>query len=394
MAGQRVTTIGSSTAVDLTAFDRPTNLGSIVPVQTGSISLTQNQVAEAEQMLAGLDFATLPAGRVVQLGFEAEQALQKTLDGFLTRLDKKTASKVFALFDRLEQGVKEANLPEVLEKIQAGDKPSFLAKLGGRFRGKKAEEVAREMYNEVRDLIAGRTKNLSAEMLKLEKDLHTEMQMLLSELEALDQLKQSYRDHFSNFAVSAAVAQAFLQKAKAYVAEEAIRVSQAPDAQAQAQLQELQNKLQMLESRALALEGTYTRLPADQMVIQQIEQAGVATLQETATTAAARFASIKMTLLALHGAFAVKGVQQLASKQAALDHQLTTVRGTLMKDVVQTAATAPGDNRLAQAQQIEKIIAETREIRVLVEASRQVNEEKFDQAREKFRAARAQLSTL
>ncbi|MDN5750920.1 MAG: HAD family hydrolase, partial [Pseudonocardia sp.] len=57
---------------------------------------------------------------------------------------------------------------------------------------------------------------------------------------------------------------------------------------AQARVRELQDKLRLLESRALALEGTYTRLPADQMVIQQIEQAGVATLQETATTVASR----------------------------------------------------------------------------------------------------------
>ncbi|MGT2467579.1 hypothetical protein ACVOMV_25975 (plasmid) [Mesorhizobium atlanticum] len=75
---------------------------------------------------------------------------------------------------------------------------------------------------------------------------------------------------------------------------------------AQARVQELRDKLRLLESRALALEGTYTRLPADQMVIQQIEQAGITTLQETATTVAARFASIKMTLLSIHGAFAVK----------------------------------------------------------------------------------------
>ena len=101
------------------------------------------------------------------------------------------------------------------------------------------------------------------------------------------------------------------------------------DPVAQARLAELRDKLRLLESRALALEGTYTRLPADQMVIQQIEQAGIATLQETATTVASRFASIKMTLLSIQGAFAVRSVQQLAGRQAKLDQQLTDANAAL-----------------------------------------------------------------
>ena len=152
--------------------------------------------------------------------------------------------------------------------------------------------------------------------------------------------------------------------------------------------------LQLLESRALALEGVYTRLPADQLVIQQIEQAGVATLQETATTIASRFASIKMTLLSIHGAFAVKSVQQLGERQARMDEQLTKLRGAALKDVAVAAARAPGDNRLAQAQQIEAIIVSTREIHELVEAARSETEEKFETARQKFAQARSELAAL
>ena len=157
---------------------------------------------------------------------------------------------------------------------------------------------------------------------------------------------------------------------------------------------ELKDKLRLLESRALALEGTYTRLPADQLVIQQIEQAGIATLQETATTVASRFASIKMTLLSIQGAFAVKSVQQLAGRQARLDKQLTELRGRSLKDVAVSAAQAPGDNRLAHAEQIEQIIATTNEIHGLVAAARKTTEEKFEQARQKFAAARQELATL
>jgi hypothetical protein len=362
-------------------------------VDTGAIVLSSEQIPQAEQALAGLDFATLPPGDVIKIGLDAEQALQRTLDGFLARLDKNTAAKVFALFGQLEQGVEDAKLPKILAKLQNGGKPGFFGSLLGRFRGKRADEVAAEMLAQIGDLISGRTKTLADRMMRLETDLSGEMQKLFAELQNLDILKKSYGVHFGNFTVAAAVSRAFLAKAQAVVAAEEVTVN-ATDPVAASRLIEWKDKLRLLESRALALEGTYTRLPADHLVIQQIEQAGVATLQETATTIASRFASIKMTLLSIHGAFAVKNVQQLASRQAKLDAQLTELRGRALKDVAVAAARAPGENRLAQAQQIEHIIATTNEIHGLVAAAKKTTEEQFSQAREKFAAARAELAML
>ena len=246
---------------------------------------------------------------------------------------------------------------------------------------------------EVGDLISSRTRTLADEMGRLEGELSKEMKTLFGELQALESLKQSYGTHFAGFTVDAAVARAFLEKARQVVAQETAAAAPA-DMTAQARLRELQDKLRLLESRALALEGTYTRLPADQMVIQQIEAAGIATLQETATTVSSRFASIKMTLLALHGAFAVKSVQQIAQRQARLDQQLTQLRGQATKDVAVAAAKAPGDNRVAQAQQIATIIAQTREIHELVETAKQETEAKFETARQMFEQSRAELVAL
>jgi HPt (histidine-containing phosphotransfer) domain-containing protein len=160
------------------------------------------------------------------------------------------------------------------------------------------------------------------------------------------------------------------------------------------ELAEFEGKLQLLESRALALEGVYCRLPADQLVIQQIEQAGVATLQETATTAASRFANIKMTLLTLHGALAVKGVQRLSLASAQLDKQLTEMRGVLMRDVVQAASNAPAENRLAQVEQLRTVIAETKAINDIVQKAKFETKTKFETARIAFTAARQELATI
>ena len=384
------TIIGSTPPLD-TAVARAAT--SMLPIDTGAIVLTPAQTATAVEGLANLDFATMRSSEIVKIGLDAEQALQRTLDGFLARLDRNTAAQVFALFGRLEKGVEDANLPEILEKVQNGEKPGIIGSLLARLRGKRPEQLAEELLAAIGALITGRTKTLADQMTKLEGELSTEMQKLFGELQALDGLKNSYRVHFDEFTVAAGLARALLDKARKKVEEEEAALNPS-DPVAQSRMLELKNKLGLLESRALALEGTYTRLPADQMVIQQIEQAGIATLQETATTVASRFASIKMTLLSIHGAFAVKSVQQMAGRQAKLDRQLTELRGRALKDVAVTAALAPGENRVAQAQQIERIIASTKEIHELVAAAKRTTSENFELARQKFLTARQDLVAL
>lgn len=383
---------------------KPTIIGSVVrpaepppspsaAISTGAIVLSEAQLPMAERALSALDFAGMAPGDIVQIGFKAEQALQRTLDGFLARIDRKTAAKVFDLFGRLQRGVDDANLPEILERLQQGEQPSFFASLVHKVTRQTPEEIRRRFMDEVGELVTGRTRTLADEMQRLEAELTREMAALFDELRTLDALKRAYRTHFDEFTVDAAVARALLERARGDVAQQRAALD-ASDVVGRTRLQDLENKLQLLESRALALEGVYTRLPADQLVIQQIEQAGVATLQETATTIAARFASIKMTLLSIHGAFAVTSVQQLSERQARMDEQLTKLRGMALKDVAVTAAKAPGDNRLSQAHQIESVIASTRETHDLVQAARQETEQKFEAARQRFAQARAELATL
>ena len=155
------------------------------PLDTGAIVLRPEQVPRAEQALAALDFAAIPSGDIIKIGLGAEQALQKTLDGFLARLDKKTASKLFDLFGRLEKGVDDAKLPEILEKIQQGEEPGFFAGLFAKVSGRKPEEAFSGFMQEVGDLISSRTRTLADEMGRLEGELSKEMKTLFGELQAL-----------------------------------------------------------------------------------------------------------------------------------------------------------------------------------------------------------------
>lgn len=358
-----------------------------------AISLRPDQLAKAEEQLGKLNFNTIAPAEIALIGHEAEAVLTQTLDGFLTGIERARNPQLFALFDRLQTGVTDAKLPDLLKQIQSG-KLGIKARMRGLFSKKALADAAHEAYVTTCDLVSGRTNTLSGVMKGLEAELSTALSTLLAELKAFDGLQSTYRTHIDDFAVAAAVTQAFLGKARLEIERDRAQLVGSTDPLALSDLEQKEHKLQLLESRALALEGVYSRLPADRLVIQQIQAAGVQTLQETANTATTRFSSIKTTLIALHGALQVKGVQQLTAKHAALDAQLGEIRGQLMRDVVTTAANAPGDNRLQQATELQKLITITGEIQSLVTSARESNKTKFETARAMFADARLTLTQL
>jgi hypothetical protein len=366
---------------------------SAVPFSGGTIVISEEQLKPAGQMLASLNILTMHGQEIVLLGSEAEAGLNTTLDGFLAKLDKNTAASVFALFDRLQKEVKDADLEGIIEEAQKA-KPSLGNRLIGRLNGKSPATLLQETLEKVRVRLSGKTKDLSEELARLQAELQDEVTRLIAELQNVEQLKQAYRVHWQNFALIAAVAEAFVAKATQQVAERKQALSGNTSLEARSEIEELDIKLQFLQSRALALEGVYTRLPADQQVIRDIQVAGVSTLGETLTTASSRFASIKMTLLSVNSALRVKSLQNLSSSAASLDQTLIRARGQIVRDASVTAAVAPGENRLAQVAQIEGIIRETEEIHQAVSLARAETQKKFAEAKGRFQKARAVLAEL
>jgi hypothetical protein len=137
-----------------------------------------------------------------------------------------------------------------------------------------------------------------------------------------------------------------------------------------------------------------TKLPSDQLKIRQLQNAGVQTLMETATTAASRFASIKMTLISINGALIVQGVQRLSLAGRSLDEALQGIDRKLVNEVVTSASSAPGDNRLAQAQQLQQVVADTKALQLIIDQARVKNTAQFEQARQIYTQARADMQQL
>jgi len=337
--------------------------------------------------LVGRSLAGTSLLDIAKLGSEAEVALHRTLGGFLDKIEKGEQPKIFTLVSRLGEAVDAQRLPALADEI-LNAKPSFMERLAGMFSKKALAKAMQRAFEEIRLRAAGKTMTLNDVLKAMETELADEQRRLEGELRTQEQLKESYREHFRQFGVVVAFMLAWLAQSRDEVQHAAAQGADATE------LRALNEKLQALESRTLALEGTLTRLPADQLTIRMLENAGIATLQETMTTASSRFASIKMTLLTIHGTLVTQGVQRLAEQGAALDANLLAVRSALMKDVVDKAANAPGDNRLAQAEGLKKIVADTKELVAIVDRAAENNQKKFQAAREITAQARRELAEL
>lgn len=378
-----VTEVPVTTAQD--AYASLSNMSLVLPANF-PIALEAAQTSALQARVNAFDFVAMPMAQIATLGHSAEMALNKSLDGFLSRLDKTDAPRIFRLVEGLNQAVDEEKLPELANRILEA-KPTLGERILGLFSKKALMKAMDRAYEDIRRVASGKTRKLSDVIAEQEALLRTEMGKVNEELRQMDLLKARYRESFVDFALETAAINNQLAKARV----QAQPLLEGQDTQLRI---ETQDKLQALESRALALEGMMSRLPADQLVTSQLQNAGVATLQELATTVSSRFASIKMTLLTIHGALRVQDVQRLGQKGSDLDANLNKVRSTLMKDVVTTAANAPGKNRVEQAKQLQAVVDDTKALYDLVEGARASNQQKFDEARAMMAQARDDMLQL
>lgn len=390
--GDTATTTGPGDLGVTLQLAKAQNAPATVVPSSFPMTLNEAQTQAVTGMLTKVDFMTIRLQDVATLCADTEKELHHTLDGFLARIDKFDNPKIFDMVAQLSDAIAKENLPALADKI-LNSKPGFFDKLRAMLTKKGAAKAAEQLWQETKDLVQGKTKTLVDLVNTMERDLQIEQKNLTLEIQSMDQLKGAYRDRFNDFVVATAFMSAFFERARTVVEIAAQAVDQNNIVERQ-DFDELRDKLQALESRALALEGTLTRLPADQLVIRQLQQSGIQTLQEVQTTASSRFASIKMTLVTINGAMVTRGVQQLADQGAALDNNLTAVRGLLMKEVVTKSANAAGDNRMAQAEQLRGIVQETTALKAIVEQARTSNQEKFSKTRELFSSARQQMLAL
>lgn len=330
----------------------------------------------------------LAAQEIALIGFESAAALNQSLDGFLSRIDKQQSPQVFELVAQLSDRVADENLGGLADRILTA-KPPLGSRIVGIFRPKALREATNKVFAELARTAQGKSVKLADVIQGMENKLRVEMVRLGDELRHMDTIKASYRQHFDQLADDALYLHSLLIKARAQFSEMEPQLVQ--DVQRH---QELSYKLQALESRALAVEGMFTSLPNDQVAIRLLQDAGVTTLQELATTASTRFASIRMTLLKINGALMIQNVQRIGQEGANLDSNLRAVGNKLMASVTDTAMNSAGNNRIQQARELESVVTNTKELMAIAAAARQSNAKKFEEARGIYAKTRQELLVL
>ncbi|QOT78119.1 hypothetical protein [Cupriavidus basilensis] len=352
------------------------------------VMLEPAQLADIENRVAAFHFAAMPQAQVAALGAEPTLNLNRVLDGFLARINKADNPQLFKLVDALNDAVAKEKLGELADAI-LNAKPGIKDRIIGLFSKKAMQRAMDKVYEDLARIAKLKSKTLSDEVNGMENKLRIEMNRLNDDLQVMDAQKAEYRKSFVAFAQETAFLHNALKKAQAEAP--ALLAAAGQDISLQ---QEIQDKLQALESVALAREAMMTKLPAEQLVIRQLQNAGVSTLQELIVTMGDRFASIRMTLLTIHGAQMVQNVQRLGQSGANLDKNLQEVRSRLMQNVVATAATAPGNNRLDQANNLKRVVADTQALQSIVQAARATNQAKFEEARSTMSQVRQDLLNL
>jgi hypothetical protein len=354
------------------------------------VTLSEEEQAVVGQNLASLSIRSISLPDLATFASEPEENLGNVLSGFLSRIDMFDNPQIFKLVDELGEQVEGQKLDKLADRIMNA-KPTRIQQFQMLFMSKKARRaLLDQIFGAIQDVARNSTTTLQTVVDNLDKKLQIEQAKLMGEIGVMTELKDRYKISFREFAMSVAIADAFLEKARSEVNDYEKSMDSNDPAQ-RTELAELKAKLQALESRALALEGTYTRLPADQLVIGQLEGAAISTLQETTTTAAQRSNSIKMTLVTLNTAMVARSTQRVAEEGKAIDQNLAAVRGKVTAQVVDYAANAPGNNRLDQANQIKKIVAETEALVGIVDAARTANKQKFATARTTLEQARKDM---
>ena len=338
------------------------------------MTLTAEHVAELRQRLEKFDFAGLGTAQIVTLSDGPTKTLQNTLNGFLDRIARAENPQIFHLLDKFNETVENEKLEQLADEI-FNAKPGVWDQVIGFFSKKKLQQAMDRIQEDLARTAKLRSKSLREKLDEMAANLTAQTTALTVEVTTMDALVEEYRKAFVAFALEVAFLHNALAKAKATAP--ALLAAPGMDLIGR---QNIEDKLQALESVALAREGSMTKLPAEQLVIRDLQNAGVSTLQELATTAGERFLSISETLLAIHSAQQIQAVQRLGQSGANLDRNLAQVRAKLAREVVTAASNAPGDNRLAQANQLKSIVAETQSLQQLKDAARTKNAAKFKEA--------------
>lgn len=310
---------------------------------------------------------------ISKLADTAEKGLAKTVSDFLSRCTSESPV-VFRLVKELNAEIEKEKVGELAAQV-INPQPGTMAKFVGMFSKKKLDNAIDEVINGLSIALRGKTKNLNDVINKMQAELERDQQKQVVSIQEMQKLKAAYQKAFTDFTTDVAYMVLILDKSKKEF--QAIEAEGKMDGY---ELSELKQKLAALESRTIFLSSAMLKLPADQLVITQLEEAGIITLSESASTALSRFTNIKMTMLNIHQALVTATLQRNMMQGQALDENLAAVRWQLTGQVALKSAKMMGDNRVREAERLQQTVNDIAALQTEIESARANQQQQFDAA--------------
>jgi uncharacterized protein YihD (DUF1040 family) len=310
---------------------------------------------------------------ISKLADTAEKGLAKTVSDFLSRCSSESPV-VYRLVKELNAEIEKEKVGELAAQV-INPQPGTMAKFVGMFSKKKLNNAIDEVINGLSITLRGKTKNLNDVINKMQAELERDQQKQIVSIQEMQKLKAAYQKAFTDFTTDVAFMMLILAKSK--------KDFQAIEAEGKLdgyELSELKQKLAALESRTIFLSSAMLKLPTDQLVITQLEEAGIITLTESTSTALSRFTNIKMTMLNIHQALVTATLQRNMLQGQALDENLAAVRGQLTGQVALKSAKMMGDNRVREAERLQQTVNDIAALQSEIETARANQQQQFDVA--------------
>lgn len=320
--------------------------------------------------------AETPGQQLVLFGNDRQKEFGEKLDSVLVELTKGSNPILFELFNQLSKGVEGVNIPELEKEIAASTKVGPL----GKFMMAVGLTNASKRLQKANERVGGMLKNKSTSLLelceKMQKTTEKEVRNLIDDTQKLQSLALELRQNVDIFQEYVHCGHQMLASARSELADLKNDTSRSIDAK------NLEDKINLFESRVVVLETVLQKAPTDLEAIRLGMNASLSTLGETANSALEDFNDIKSILIKLSVTHQIQTVQSLNDQRRALKAGLQSHANQQLQTVAVTAAAAQGLNRLSDAAQLMDSAKSLAETNTKVKAEIEENKKRFTQARE------------
>lgn len=278
--------------------------------------------------------------KAITFALDVEKKLADSLNSLLEVITKGQSPVVFEMFNRLSKGVKDVNIGELKETIEASQKQSGWKKLFGQSIGKHLEEA----HKKISDLLTSKSKSLLDLVKSMEIDAAKSAETVRSSVNTIKQLGENYRKLSQELYDYDLAAQEILKNGRVYLAS--LPESNPIELQTKKSFEQL---LDLFENRSIMIKQSLAEVPVQLDFVRASEGSGLVTLSESISGSVFEFNQIKTALIKISVSYNIGSLQTLSDERRKLRENLSKHGDDQLEKVAIKAAQMSSTNRLEDA---------------------------------------------